>query len=444
MHIPAATSETIERAQPSSPHQPRHEATARDDALRAAVAELEINLLRHTSRPGAPIPSQRKAPLWRRIARRLRNLAGRLYYRVRYTGLRAWNLLKRLDWRARREHWRQWFEMSQRNNRGPDGRQPIAFYPCNRRTRRRIKQMLSLGAIRPGDWLVVDDNDDALPRWKNVSQRVLRFSELPDEDVQAVYLLDHSAELERSLAELEPDRFRFSINDHLTIGHVHPTKTMQRPYRKLRMQYSFNVVVPLHYSNYAYLQYLKSIVTPEMQVIDAFAGPGTVGLSLAKECGLREITLFDLNPESAEMIRRNVAANFGDSIRAHVFESNLFQAIPPDRRYDLIVGNPPHNLDTEQTNAHLPLLHYIQAHDPGMKIHREFFAQARHRLQPGGRICLLENGEAGCITIDHIRELLADFPELELESHQFMPGSQFYVFTAIARECHGVDHLTSP
>lgn len=319
------------------------------------------------------------------------------------------------------------------NTRGATAVDKVAFYPVNKDTIGLVESLIRSGTIHDQDLLVVDDGVAVSKNLTESGRRVVRFSQLTQQGVKAIYLLQLSDVLERRLADMPYRECPCSVNDLELVTYPTGEQMFTKPYRYLNMSYKETVVPPLHYSNYTYIQYLKTIVRPGIQVFDAFAGPGTVGLSVAKECGLGEMTFFDLNPVSIEMIRHNARENFGPDFQCRAFQSNLFRDIPGELKFDLIIGNPPHNLDKQQQNVHLPLLVYIQAHDLEMKIHREFFTQARERLKPGGKICLLENGQEGCIRIEHIRELLKDFPDFVIESNVVMTGSQFYVFTARLR-----------
>ncbi len=116
-------------------------------------------------------------------------------------------------------------------------------------------------------------------------------------------------------------------------------------------------------------------------------------------------------------------------MKKNAYRSDLFANLPADARFDLIIGNPPHNLDQGSANRHLDTVIYIQAHDPKLEIHRRFFTEAVRHLAPDGLICLLENGAPGCIEIGHLRDLLSGSPDLEIRDWQWMSGSWFYAVT---------------
>jgi hypothetical protein len=306
----------------------------------------------------------------------------------------------------------------------------IAFFPINESTLPLVQKMLRTGVIRSSDYLVSDGNREFANQLLKFPQAFIGIQELADYDVNMLCLLAISQDIENFLVGSEQIKSFFSINDLLMTKYADGNEKISRFYRRLLLQYTSSVVQPLHFSNYAYINYLKTLITScSSKILDICTGPGTIGLSLAKECNLNEVTLIDINPLSIDSVKENVALNFDSSFTAHIYESDVFDSLPEFLSYDLIVGNPPHNLDIQATNKHLPKNLYVQAHDPNLLFHKKFFDQAKSRLNKGGKICLLENGDEGCITIDHIYELLKDFSEYTFESHKVMPASQFYVVT---------------
>ncbi|MEK8173006.1 hypothetical protein NKH77_40390 [Streptomyces sp. M19] len=87
---------------------------------------------------------------------------------------------------------------------------------------------------------------------------------------------------------------------------------------------------------------------------------------------------------------RTVQANGLDG-RVAFHLSDCFARVPPEARFDLVVGNPPHadsrDGDTDYRRRHSPLIWS----DAGWEIHRRFYAQVRERLRPGGSVVIQEN-----------------------------------------------------
>ncbi len=308
---------------------------------------------------------------------------------------------------------------------------PWALYPVTPGTFSTVHRLYRSRVLRSTDYLVARQKDVLPHDVRHLPQACIGLEELPAYGLHTLILLDQDPEIEQALVDFN-ERFPcydLSINDLLYIRYPGKGQTVTKPYRRLMLEFASNVVPPLHYSNYAYINHLKRLLRPGMRVLDAFSGPGTIGLPLARECGLKMISLFDCNPAAVEMVRVNGRANFDRSVTITAYCSDLFADLPADARFDLIIGNPPHNLDRGGENRHLDTLTYIQSHDPELDIHRRFFTEALQHLAPGGRICLLENGESGCIEIKHLRELLKEYPKLEICDWQWMSGSWFYAVT---------------
>lgn len=120
----------------------------------------------------------------------------------------------------------------------------------------------------------------------------------------------------------------------------------------------------------------------DQRVMEWCAGPGFIGFSLLAHGYCDSLCLADINPRAVEACRRTVREN-GLEDRVTVHHSDNFDAIPPDAQFDLIVGNPPHFVDSNVGN--------IRAHDPEWRVHEGFFASVDRHLAPNGTILLQEN-----------------------------------------------------
>jgi predicted RNA methylase len=114
------------------------------------------------------------------------------------------------------------------------------------------------------------------------------------------------------------------------------------------------------------------------------AGPGFIGFSLLAHGLCETLCLADVNPEAVAACRRTVIRNRLGA-RVAVYRSDNLKDIPPSERWDLVVSNPPHFVDTS--------LGQLRYHDPDWRVHRGFFATVARHLKPGGVIVLQENNE---------------------------------------------------
>jgi 16S rRNA G1207 methylase RsmC len=128
-------------------------------------------------------------------------------------------------------------------------------------------------------------------------------------------------------------------------------------------------------------------IAPCKRLFEFCSGPGYVGYSLLAYGFCHTLALADLNSAAVEAAR--ATANFnGLQHRVSIYASDGLADIPPDERWDVVVGIPP---CTEGT----PPPGEIRYHDSDYSIHRRFYADVRHHMRPGGRIVIRESiGEA--------------------------------------------------
>ncbi|MEU9358818.1 methyltransferase [Streptomyces sp. NPDC048301] len=114
------------------------------------------------------------------------------------------------------------------------------------------------------------------------------------------------------------------------------------------------------------------------------SGAGVTAV-VAAQSGCARVTALDISPAAVENTRRNVLRHeVGDRVR--VMESDLFEALAPEDRFDLIYWNsnfaePPADFVNE-TDLHHAFF------DPGYDAHRRFLREAPGRLTPDGRLLL--------------------------------------------------------
>jgi len=81
--------------------------------------------------------------------------------------------------------------------------------------------------------------------------------------------------------------------------------------------------------------------TKELEILDVGTGSGNIAVSLALYLPKASVWAVDISDEALQVARLNAMRNeVGHRIR--FLRSDLFQAIPSGKRYDLIVSNPPY------------------------------------------------------------------------------------------------------
>lgn len=124
-------------------------------------------------------------------------------------------------------------------------------------------------------------------------------------------------------------------------------------------------------------------------VLDIGAGSGVISVTMALELAEASIVAVDLS-EDALLVAEKNARDLGCIDRLQLRQSDLFAAIKPDERFDLILSNPPYICDGDydglppEVKAD-PKLSLVGGGD-GLDIIRRIVKKAPDHLAPGGRI----------------------------------------------------------
>jgi ribosomal protein L3 glutamine methyltransferase len=133
------------------------------------------------------------------------------------------------------------------------------------------------------------------------------------------------------------------------------------------------------------------------RILDLCCGSGCIGIAAALEFPEAELDLVDLDPRAVELCRRNVALH-GLEDRARVHQGDLFEPLPAQACWDLILSNPPYvdALDMASLPAeyrHEPAAGLAGGED-GLDIVARILEALPTRLAPGG-LLVCEVGASG-------------------------------------------------
>ncbi len=160
---------------------------------------------------------------------------------------------------------------------------------------------------------------------------------------------------------------------------------VRKPYRDVTLSLSEgNIVLPHYYGNWGFINHLvRNELRDGLNVLDMWTGSGCIGLSLKKERPTINVDLADINYFAILAIDESIKPD-PDLKGCHAYLSNVFDQIPNENKYDLIVGNPP------CSKAFASDFIQVGGADDKWKSHLSFFKNAHQFLRPGGRICLVE------------------------------------------------------
>lgn len=156
------------------------------------------------------------------------------------------------------------------------------------------------------------------------------------------------------------------------------------------------------------------------RVLDAGTGSGCIAVTLALRLPEAEVEAWDVSEEALAFARRN-AADCGASVR---FERrDLLDPPPGDRRFEVIVSNPPYVRERERVGMsptvwkHEPPQALFVPDDDPLLFYRALARLAHACLAPGGRIYLETNEAYGAATASLLRQ--AGFAHVRLRQDAF-------------------------
>ncbi|MBX3397110.1 MAG: peptide chain release factor N(5)-glutamine methyltransferase [Gemmataceae bacterium] len=138
------------------------------------------------------------------------------------------------------------------------------------------------------------------------------------------------------------------------------------------------------------IEFLKK--RPAPTVLDLGTGSGCVAVCLAHNVKAARVTAVDVSPDAVAVAERNAVRN-GVADRIDFRVGNLFAAVEPGTRFDLIVSNPPYIPPSEIET----LMPEVKDHEPrlaldggtdGLAFYRRLTAEARGWLKSGGLLAV--------------------------------------------------------
>lgn len=184
--------------------------------------------------------------------------------------------------------------------------------------------------------------------------------------------------------------------------------TGSREFMGLEFYVNEHVLIPRQDTETLVELILKDYKGRKPVILDMCTGSGCIAISLSKIGGFDGVTAVDLSKEALKVAKRNADVLLGPG-RITLIESDLFQAIEPKSRFDIIVSNPPYipteiikELQPEVRNFE-PML-ALDGREDGLFFYRQLVSEGRRFLNPGGSIYF----EIGYDQAESVSALLED------------------------------------
>lgn len=257
--------------------------------------------------------------------------------------------------------------------------------------------------------------------WQGVEK--LEHAQVPDAALDARYLLLEAfhltlasflAEKQRELLDTSQTREKKRVYEALIEKRARRVPLQHLMGVQEFMGYEFlvneHVLIPRQDTETLVELVLEECERPGLRVLDMCAGSGCIGIALALMGSCREVTAVDVSRDALQVIRRNAAKLLaGYKGTFNIVESDMFEDLGNNRRFDLIVSNPPYipsriigELEPEVRDFE-PRLALDGAED-GLEFYRILAQKCREYLEPGGRVYM----EIGYDQAGYVEKLFAE------------------------------------
>ena len=150
----------------------------------------------------------------------------------------------------------------------------------------------------------------------------------------------------------------------------------------------------------------KKTETEDLRVLELCTGSGILAITVALECGVK-ITATDVSADALSLAKEN-AGKLGADIDFR--GGNMFTAVKREKKYDVIICNPPYIAEADMKTLDKQVLDYeprlaLYGGYDGLDFYRVLSENAERFLQGGG-VMLLEVGDTQA---DEVEKMFAGF-----------------------------------
>lgn len=171
-----------------------------------------------------------------------------------------------------------------------------------------------------------------------------------------------------------------------------------------------NVLIPRRETELLVDEILK-LDLENKSILDIGTGSGAIAITLSLE-SRADIYASDISSSALKITKQN-AKKFGANIKYYL--SDVFNEIPKEKKFDIIVSNPPYLTEKEYLEVDKILYHEpknaLVAGEKGYEIYERIIMGARDRLREDGRIFFEIGFQQGYI----LRQLLVKYGYKKIE-----------------------------
>lgn len=217
---------------------------------------------------------------------------------------------------------------------------------------------------------------------------------------EAAYLILHALHLPPDRLEpyldarvlpAEAERVADLLERRVSLRLPAPYLTQEAWLHGYRFYIDDRVIVPRSFLAPLILDHFQPWLSHDIgRALDLCTGSGCLAVLLAQAFPEAEIDAVDLSPAALQVARRNIA-DYRLADRVRLFEGDLFAPLG-DRRYDLIVANPPYVNAASVASLPPEYLHEpamaLGSGEDGLDATRAILRDAARHLNPGGLLAV--------------------------------------------------------
>ncbi len=159
------------------------------------------------------------------------------------------------------------------------------------------------------------------------------------------------------------------------------------------------------------IEYVEKYQLKDM--IDMCTGSGCIGISCAKNSNIEKVLMVDISDCAIVIANKNIDKNDARD-KCIVAKSNLFEALERDRKFDIIVSNPPYiktgDISTLDEYVKKEPIIALDGGNDGMEFYKKIVENSVNYINDGGFLML----EIGYDELDDVTKIISKYNEYEV------------------------------